>query len=139
MENFLREGTDKTPYVSLQADGQFEISGCSKPEDCAKFFFKIMDWMSDYFRTPAKHTQINISFRYINSSSCSMIYKIFHFFNRLPGTGRSSVSCHWIYEEGDEQMKEFILQIKEISPSIDFTFEVVGKIQEDGALNKEAS
>jgi hypothetical protein len=142
MDNFLREGTDKTPYIFLSKNGKFEISGSSMPEDTAKFYFKIMDWMSDYFRTPANHTDIRISLRYLNSSSASMIYKIFHFFNRLPGTGRGTVSCHWIYETGDEQMKSYISQIKEISEEMEFNIEAVDKIiieGEEEEMNSQAS
>jgi len=139
MEDFLREGTEKTPYVSMTVDGQLHISGTSMPEDTAKFFFKIMDWVSDYFRTPASSTHITVSMRYLNSSSCSMIYKLFHFMNRLPGTGRSQVSCHWIYEVEDVQMQDFMNQIMEIADQIEFTTEEVDKIEENGKVDSTTS
>ena len=138
MEDFLREGTDKTPYVSMTTKGELLFNGRSMPEDTAKFYFKIMDWMSDYFRDPNPSTHITISLRYLNSSSCSMMFKIFHFMNRLPGTGRSTVSCHWIYEAEDVQMQDFMNQIIEIADEIEFSTEEVDKIEENGTVEGTA-
>lgn len=139
MEDFLREGTDKTPHIYLTTDGRLYFSGKSMPEDTAKFFFNIMDWLSDYFRSPAPETHLQISMRYLNSSSCSMMYKLFHFMNRLPGTGRSIVSCHWICESEDAQMKDFMKQIMDIAEEIRFTTEEVDQIPEKGIMNSAST
>ncbi|MCG8575464.1 MAG: DUF1987 domain-containing protein [Flavobacteriales bacterium] len=130
MEDFLLKGTKKTPTVFLKKDGTFVFSGTSMPEDAANYYFNIMDWLSDYFRSPADSTHIKISFRYLNSASSSMIYKIFHLMNRLPITGRSSVNCTWTMEEDDQQMFDFYNQIKEMASNIQFTSHAVYKIEE---------
>ena len=96
------------------------FGGVSMPEDAAEFYFKIMDWISDYYREPSKKTDITVSFRYLNSSSSSMIFKIFYFFNKLQASGKTRVRCHWYYEESDTMMRDYIERVKEHADQIEF-------------------
>jgi len=73
-----------------------EFSGISMPEDAANFYFKIMDWISDYYRKPNKETSIKIAFRYINSTSSSMLMRIFHTLKNLQENVRRISSVHGI-------------------------------------------
>ena len=90
------------------------------PEDAASFYFEIMDWISDYYREPCPETIITVSFRYLNSSSSSMIFKIFHMFKRLQESGKSVISCIWYYEESDRGMHDYIQRIKDHADNIQF-------------------
>lgn len=120
MDNLILNASSKTPYFNLKDDGHFLFGGISMPEDAASFYFKIIDWISDYYRNPKKETFIVVNFRYLNSSSSSMILKIFHAFKRLQATGKTNIKCTWYYEEDDLDMLEYASQIKEHADNIEF-------------------
>ncbi|MEX1003252.1 MAG: DUF1987 domain-containing protein [Crocinitomicaceae bacterium] len=120
MENLVVQGSNKTPHFSLLRNGDFSFGGVSMPEDAAAFYFKIMDWISDYYRDPSQKTIINVSFKYLNSSSSSMIFKIFHCLNRLQASGKTHVKCNWYYESSDDGMRDFIEKVKNHAEQIEF-------------------
>ena len=102
MESLILQGSEKTPYISLNHNGDMVFSGVSMPIDAADFYFKVIEWFSDYYREPQTETVITISFRYLNSSSESMIFKLFYCLDRLVQWNKSNVKCYWYYEESDE-------------------------------------
>ena len=130
MENLYLQGSDKTPYFSLDPNGELRFGGISMPEDAAQFYLNIMDWISDYYRNPNQQTEITVSFRYLNSSSSSMIFKIFHFLNQLQQTGKSRIKCKWYYESTDEGMLDYISKIKDYANGINFEVYPVKRINE---------
>mgnify|MGYP000276930673 CR=1 FL=1 len=130
MENLIVEGSEKTPHFSLLANGDISFGGVSMPEDAASFYFEIMDWISDYYRNPSEQTEITVSFRYLNSSSSSMIFKIFHTFKRLQESGKSLISCVWYYEESDRGMADYIERIKNHADNIQFKIKPTENILE---------
>ena len=112
MKSLILKGSEKTPYFQLNANGDLRFGGVSMPEDAASFYFEIMDWISDYYRTPSDKTSVTVSFIYLNSSSSSMIFKIFHALKRLQESGKSSVNCIWYYEKSDQGMHDYIQKIQ---------------------------
>jgi hypothetical protein len=120
MENLVLDASDKTPFFILKQNGEFQFGGISMPEDAASFYFKIIDWITDYYRTPSKETFITVSFRYLNSSSSSMVLKIFNALKNLQDSGKTTVKCTWFYEDGDIDMKEYVDQIKKYADNIAF-------------------
>jgi hypothetical protein len=120
MKNLTIERSNKTPYCSLNSSGQIELSGISMPEDAAGFYFRIMDWISDYYRTPSKETSIKIALRYLNSTSSSMMMRIFTTLKRLQETGKTNIHCIWYYEADDQDMKEYIEEVARQANNIDF-------------------
>ncbi|MEO9533098.1 MAG: SiaC family regulatory phosphoprotein [Crocinitomicaceae bacterium] len=123
LETYLVKGGIKTPHVELNPNGRFKLSGVSTPLDAAEFYYDILDWLTDYFRDPAENTNILIEFSHINSSSSSMLYRVFHLLNRLQETNKSRVRCVWAYDVEDEFMIEFIESIKEMATGIMFITE----------------
>lgn len=120
MNNLILDPSEKTPYFRLLGNGKMRFGGISMPEDAASFYFKIMDWISDYYRDPNKKTFITVSFRYLNSSSSSMMLKIFHAFRRLQATGKTEISCVWYYEEDDLDMRDYISEVAKQVDNINF-------------------
>lgn len=120
MNNLILPGSEKTPHFNLQSNGDIRFGGVSMPEDAADFYFKIMEWISDYYREPSGITEITVSFRYLNSSSSSMIFKIFYFFNKLQASGKTKVKCHWYYENSDQGMLDYIQRIMAYADLIEF-------------------
>ena len=120
MQSLRLKGSEKTPHFYLNPNGEIRFGGVSMPEDAATFYFDIMDWISDYYRSPNKRTDVTVSLVYINSSSSSMIFKIFHALKRLQESGKSMVSCNWYYEEADDNMKDFIANVQDLADNIAF-------------------
>ena len=120
MQNLHLKGSEKTPHFYLNSNGEIRFGGVSMPEDAANFYFDIMDWISDYYRSPNEQTDVTVSFIYLNSSSSSMIFKIFHALKRLQESGKSSVSCNWYYEVSDESMKDYISKVQDLADNIEF-------------------
>ena len=120
MDNLTIERSNKTPYCLLNSNGQIEFSGISMPEDAANFYFRIMDWISDYYRNPNKETSIKIALRYLNSTSSSMMMRIFSTLKRLQATGKTKINCTWYYESDDQDMKEYIEEVARQADNIDF-------------------
>lgn len=121
MENLVLEGSEKTPHFKLLSSGDISFGGVSMPEDAADFYFRIMDWVSDYYREPKDTTFITVSFKYLNSSSSSMIFKLFQCFNRLQEAGKSDVKCAWYFEESDQNMADYIDHVMSYNENIEFT------------------
>ncbi len=120
MTNLILKPSDKTPYFKLKDDGNFLFGGISMPEDAASFYFNIIDWLTDYYRNPKKETFVVVSFRYLNSSSSSMIFKIFHAFKRLQASGKTKIKCTWYYEEDDLDMRDYVNEVKKHADNIEF-------------------
>ena len=118
MEDFILERTERTPQINLYTNGRLSIKGSSTPIDAAGFYYDVLDWATDYYRSPAEKTNIMIEFSHINSSSSSMVYRIFHLLNRLHESKKSFVRCIWAYDVEDEFMIEFIESIQEAAPSV---------------------
>lgn len=120
MENLILNGSEKTPHFALKSNGDISFGGVSMPEDAADFYFKILDWISDYYRDPSTETHITVSFRYLNSSSSSMVFKIFQCFNRLQASGKTNVKCCWYYEQTDQGMHDYIQRVMNYAELIDY-------------------
>ena len=118
LEPFFIEETKKTPLINLNPNGRFKIQGVSTPLDAADFYHEVLDWITDYYRDPAENTSILIEFKHINSSSSSMIFRIFHLLNRLQESNKSTVRCIWAYDVEDDYMKEFIESIQDMATSL---------------------
>ena len=121
METLILPGSEKTPYILLNPNGEMVLSGISMPIDAADFYFKIIEWFSDYYRDPQKETLITVSFSYLNSSSESMIFKLFYCLDRLVQWNKSSVKCSWYYDKTDESMEILIERIREYASNIDYS------------------
>ncbi len=120
MSNLIVQESLKTPFFNLREDGNLSFGGISMPEDAASFYFRIIDWISDYYRHPNRTTNIKVGFSYLNSSSSSMILKIFLALKRLQDTGKTIIKCQWYYDADDQDMKEYIEFIRNHASTIEF-------------------
>jgi len=120
MTNLIVKESSKTPYFRLNGNGHLSFGGISMPEDAASFYFDIIDWISDYYRKPNSTTFVQVGFSYLNSSSSSMILKIFLALKRLQETGKTKVICKWYYDVEDNDMREYIDLIIDHAGNIEF-------------------
>ncbi len=103
MENLNFEATKSTPSICFDAEkGILEIKGRCYPENAAKFFAPIFDWVSSYLQSPDT-TVVNMTLElsYFNSSSSKAILNLFDMLDQSAMSGRKVV-INWRYHEEDE-------------------------------------
>lgn len=102
MEPLFLASTSSTPEIRFSPDGHLLIKGRSLPEDTAKFYNPLHDWINEY---TLNHVSITIYLDYMNSSSSQQISK----FLQLVKNNVHIKDCiiKWYYEESDEDNLDF--------------------------------
>lgn len=117
MEIIKLEGTEDTPKILLdKANGIFEISGRSLPEDTAEFYKPVLDWLERYSASPNPETSFVFKLEYFNTASSKLILDIL---SKLEGIKGSSI-C-WYHHEDDEDMEEAGTEFSELV-EVEFEF-----------------
>ncbi len=114
MESLQITGTSYTPKIDFSINGDLSISGKSLPEDTAKFYEPILNWVSE-----CTLSSVNITVRldYMNSSSAHQMSKFF----MVVKDNHSITDCavEWYYETDDEDSLDFGKELEYIT---DFKF-----------------
>lgn len=118
MDNLKLTATVRTPMVSFNTNGHFEITGISMPDNAYEFYIEVLDWVKNYAKNPKSETYLAVKLRYLNSSSSSMMFKLFSELNTMNSEGKTAVECNWYCEEDDTSMQDFVEAVKEFSPSV---------------------
>jgi hypothetical protein len=75
--NLLIEQTPKTPQVDLnQYNGELILYGRSIPENAAKVYEPVLNWVSEYILNARPTTNFRINLEYFNTSSSIWLVKI---------------------------------------------------------------
>jgi len=75
--NLIVEQTIKTPQIDLNPlSGELILSGKSIPENAAKIYEPVFNWVSDYIHQARPITNFRLSLEYFNTSSSIWISKI---------------------------------------------------------------
>lgn len=100
------DATDKTPQVSFDpANGIFEISGKSIPQDAESFYAPVLAWIEEYVQGSPSKTRFVLNLEYFNISSSKRILFILYKLNELVDASKD-VSVTWHYIDSDDDMKE---------------------------------
>lgn len=106
MEAIKIKGTEDTPNVTLDAAANvMEISGRSLPEDVSSFYGPILNWLTEYAKSPNAETIFNFKLVYFNTASSKLILDIMMKLEELH-KANNKVSVKWFYPEDDEDMQE---------------------------------
>ena len=77
LKSILTEQTDKTPLIDLNhLTGELILSGKSIPENAAKIFEPVLNWVNEYILRPKPITNLRINLEYFNTASSIWISKI---------------------------------------------------------------
>lgn len=76
MENLIIKGTNRTPDVDFNANGNIRIWGRSIPEDAGLFYNHLYSWIFRYCMNPQSQTDVHLDLEYMNSGSSKAILHI---------------------------------------------------------------
>lgn len=117
MEILNLEGTEDTPKIILdKANGIFEISGRSLPEDSAEFFQPVLDWLDAYAESPNPKSEFVFKLEYFNTASSKLILDVLSKLEDVSGA-----TVNWYFHEDDEDMEEAGEEFSELV-EVDFEF-----------------
>lgn len=106
MEVINIEATDETPKAILDAaNGVFEFSGKSLPEDVTVFYNPILEWLEEYGESPNSETKVIFKMDYFNTASSKLILDILMKLEEIHEE-HDGVTIEWYYREDDEDMEE---------------------------------
>lgn len=78
------EGTKRTPRVEFTSlTGELILEGRSVPENAAKVYEPLVDWINEYVKSPCPVTNFHLKIEYFNSSSLIWIVKIITTFGKI--------------------------------------------------------
>lgn len=129
MNALIIKETLATPRIEFDvAKNNFELQGCSRPEDVRDFYAPIIKWLTEFKDSvdenfKAKHAEdpmvFKFKFDYFNSSSAKFILDILVLINQIHSQGLK-MRIDWYFDENDDDMKEVGEELSEV---VDFQFE----------------
>ncbi len=102
MKELMISKSTNTPGIAFSPDsGVMKIEGRSIPENPGDFFDPIIEWLDNYFTSPAEVTRFDMNLEYVNSGSSKYLLGIFRILKKKHDEGKTC-SINWYYEEDDE-------------------------------------
>ena len=115
MENFVLEGTPKSPRIDFNAQsGVLVISGRSIPENAREFYRPLIEWLERYTGQSKQKTEFDICLEYFNTSSSKALFDLFKTAENMHTSGKSAVIVKWKYENDDWEMRDAGLEYSRI-------------------------
>ncbi len=70
IKDIFIEGTAKTPQIDFNhLTGELILFGKSIPENAAKVYEPLLDWINEYVKSPRHFTNLRLNLEYFNSAS----------------------------------------------------------------------
>jgi hypothetical protein len=77
MDHIIIEPTGKTPAIDFnQLTGDLILSGKSIPENAAKIYEPLFNWVVDYIKNPKPVTNLRLNLEYFNTATSLWLTKI---------------------------------------------------------------
>jgi hypothetical protein len=105
MEELRIKPTRNTPEVILSPSGQVVIKGRSISENASDFFAPVDKWITNYVKSPAKVTRVDLNFEYFNSASAKSLIHILQKITLISLKNKKTI-FNWYFEEGDDDILE---------------------------------
>jgi len=103
MEAFVRERGKATPWIHFDPErNHLEIKGESYPENSAKFYSPMLEWLETYLQQlGADPIVVDMELIYFNSSSSKILM---NFFDMLEDAAKEGVpvTVNWCYHEDND-------------------------------------
>lgn len=108
MEGLKVAATKSSPEVCFDAEDRiFRIAGESYPEDTAKFFIPLFDWLEEYLGSlePDRAFVLTLDIPYCNSSSTKVLMDLLYLLDKAASNGRE-VKVNWVYDPDNDNAIE---------------------------------
>lgn len=106
MQPLILKGTETNIGVILdKANGIFEFTGKSRPENVVEFFEPIFSWLDAYEKDPNNETLFVFKLEYYNSSSAKVLLRLLVRLEEIHEKG-SPIKIVWHYRSNDEDMRD---------------------------------
>ncbi len=114
MQELIIEATKSSPQIHFDPAGHvLEMSGESYPENAAKFYAPVFDWLGRYLAgLGEEQVTVNLAISYFNSSSSKALMNLFDMFDEACRTGRR-ITVNWRYDPDNETAQECGEEFKE--------------------------
>jgi hypothetical protein len=84
LKNIFIERTAKTPQIDFnQFTGELILFGKSIPENAAKVYEPLLEWINDYIKFPCKTTNLRLNLEYFNTSSSIWLAKMVNALSKI--------------------------------------------------------
>lgn len=124
MQNLIIDKTKATPKIDFNAEtGCLQILGESFPENVAKFYAPVMEWLNQYLEQEAREMLLEFKITYFNSSTSKVFMTIFDLLDQQAMRGRK-VSVKWVCDEDNDIAIECGEEFKEDLNCLSFTIEL---------------
>lgn len=97
--------TKNSPEIILTPEGTIKVKGRSIHENVIDFFKPVEDWVSEYIKSPADVTCVDINLEYFNSASAKVFIHLLQKVTYVQLKHKKFI-FNWYYEEGDEDILE---------------------------------
>ena len=106
MIDILIEPTSVTPYVKIDSESSCIVfKGKSSPANSMQFYHPLIEKIQSSFAKATKTINVDLSFRYFNTSSSKCLFDLFKALKQLQKSGKD-LDINWYYEEDDDDMME---------------------------------
>ena len=107
-QSLILEETPKTPLIELNPlTGDFIFSGRSIPENAAKIYEPILNWVTEYIQHARPTTNLRLNMEYFNTSSSLWLAKILKVLVRISDPDYVLIIHLYLPIDEFEEMKEF--------------------------------
>lgn len=121
MENLVIDATKSSPRIHFDSDKhKLEITGESYPEDVARFYAPIFDWLNHYLAgLGEERVELKMEIRYFNSSSSKVLMDMFDLLDEGVREGKN-IEVFWHAHEDNDMGIEYGEEFKECVEDLPF-------------------
>lgn len=107
-QSLIIEESPKTPEIELNPfNGEFIFSGRSIPENAAKFYEPVLNWVTEYIQHARPTTNLRFNLEYFNTSSSLWLSKILKVLVRINEPDYVIIMHLYLPVDEFDEMKEF--------------------------------
>lgn len=119
------DGSKNTPKIDFNnLTGELTLQGRSFPENTARVYQPLLDWIREYIRTPCQITNLHLKLEYFNSSTLFWIIKIVKSLCEIDNR-KAELYIHIYFDNEDFDYEE----ADELRDVISSVFDNVGKLK----------
>lgn len=125
MQNLLIEKTHSTPFIHFNAEtGCLQIKGESFPENAAKFYMPVLEWIQNYLEQKPEQVRVEFKITYFNSSSSKVFMMLLDKLEYEAAKGQN-IMVKWICDEANDIAIECGEEFKEDVYKLPFEIEIL--------------